>query len=100
MYRDGSESVAARPVALLVNGPSSSGKSTLCRALQERLTEAAVGTTFASVAFDDVVQLISDTLFPISFVALAGGKAENGSAPTGRISVSYTHLTLPTKRIV
>jgi len=37
------------------------------------LTEAAVGTSFASVAFDDVVLLISDTLFPISFVALAGG---------------------------
>ena len=65
--------MAARPVALLVNGPSSSGKSTLCRALQERLTESADDTTFASVAFDDVVLLISDTLFPISFVALAGG---------------------------
>jgi len=65
--------VAARPIALLVNGPSSSGKSTLCRALQERLTESADDTTFASVAFDDVVLLISDTLFPISFVALAGG---------------------------
>jgi len=64
---------AARPVALLVNGPSSSGKSTLCRALQERLTESADHATFASVAFDDVVLLISDTLFPISFVALAGG---------------------------
>ena len=68
-----SRPAAARPVALLVNGPSSSGKSTLCRALQERLTESADDTTFASVAFDDVVLLISDTLFPISFVALAGG---------------------------
>jgi chloramphenicol 3-O-phosphotransferase len=37
------------------------------------LTDAADDTTFASVAFDDVVLLISDTLFPISFVALAGG---------------------------
>lgn len=73
MHPDVSESFAARPVALLVNGPSSSGKSTLCRALQERLTDAAADTTFASVAFDDVVLLISDTLFPISFVALAGG---------------------------
>jgi chloramphenicol 3-O phosphotransferase len=73
VHPDVSESFAARPVALLVNGPSSSGKSTLCRALQERLTDAAAGTTFASVAFDDVVLLISDTLFPISFVALAGG---------------------------
>ena len=70
------ESVPARPVALLVNGPSSSGKSTLCRALQERLTDLADGdqsATFAGVAFDDVVLLIADKLYPISFVALAGG---------------------------
>ena len=71
MHPRPSGSVEARPVALLVNGPSSSGKSTLCRALHERLT--ATDATFASVAFDDVVLLISDTLFPISFVALAGG---------------------------
>ena len=73
MHAGASDPVAARPVALLVNGPSSSGKSTLCRALQARLTDSAGDTTFASVAFDDVVQLISDKLFPISFVALAGG---------------------------
>ena len=68
------DGAAPEPVAILVNGPSSSGKSTLCRALHERLID--IGTddaTFASVAFDDVVLLISDTLFPISFVALAGG---------------------------
>ena len=68
------DGAASKPVAILVNGPSSSGKSTLCRALHERLTDVAGdGATFASVAFDDVVLLISDTLFPISFVALAGG---------------------------
>jgi chloramphenicol 3-O phosphotransferase len=64
------------PVAILVNGPSSSGKSTLCRALQERLTDLADGdhtATFAGVAFDDVVLLIADKLHPISFVTLAGG---------------------------
>ena len=64
------------PVAILVNGPSSSGKSTLCRALQERLTALADGdptAIFARVAFDDIVALIPDTLFPISFVALNGG---------------------------
>jgi chloramphenicol 3-O phosphotransferase len=64
------------PVAILVNGPSSSGKSTLCRALQERLTDLADGdhsATFAGVAFDDVVLLIANKLHPISFVALAGG---------------------------
>ncbi len=68
------DGAASEPVAILVNGPSSSGKSTLCRALHERLTDVAGDdATFASVAFDDVVLLISDTLFPISFVALAGG---------------------------
>ena len=68
------DGAASKPVAILVNGPSSSGKSTLCRALHERLTDVAGDdATFASVAFDDVVLLISDTLFPISFVALAGG---------------------------
>jgi len=70
------ETAQSAPVAILVNGPSSSGKSTLCRALQERLTDLADGdhaATFASVAFDDVVLLIADTLHPISFVALAGG---------------------------
>ena len=68
------DGAAPEPVAILVNGPSSSGKSTLCRALHERLTDVAGDdATFASVAFDDVVLLISDTLFPISFVALAGG---------------------------
>jgi chloramphenicol 3-O phosphotransferase len=68
------DGAASEPVAILVNGPSSSGKSTLCRALHERLTDiAGDDATFGSVAFDDVVLLISDTLFPISFVALAGG---------------------------
>jgi chloramphenicol 3-O phosphotransferase len=64
------------PVAILVNGPSSSGKSTLCRALQERLSVLADGdptAIFARVAFDDIVALIPDTLYPISFVALNGG---------------------------
>ena len=67
---------AGAPVAILVNGPSSSGKTTLCRALQERLSVLADGdptATFARVAFDDIVALIPDTLFPISFVALNGG---------------------------
>ncbi len=63
-------------MAILVNGPSSSGKSTLCRALQERLSVLADGdptALFARVAFDDIVALIPDTLFPVSFVAVNGG---------------------------
>jgi len=69
--------ISGAPVAILVNGPSSSGKTTLCRALQERLSVLADGdptALFARVAFDDIVALIPDTLFPISFVALNGGE--------------------------
>jgi chloramphenicol 3-O phosphotransferase len=63
------------PLAILVNGPSSSGKSTLCHALQDRLTELADGnadTAFARVAFDDIGRLMSDKLYPVSFVKLQG----------------------------
>lgn len=70
------EIVAPAPVAILVNGPSSSGKSTLCRALHDRLVSLGAGdpaVSFARVAFDDVVLLIAQTLFPVSFVTLAGG---------------------------
>lgn len=64
------------PVVILVNGASSSGKSTLCRALQERLTDLADGdstATFASVAFDDKFRLITDKLYAIDFVKRSGG---------------------------
>jgi len=64
------------PIAILVNGASSSGKTTLCRALQERLTRLADGNheaAFARVAFDDVVLLMSNQFYPISFVQLQGG---------------------------
>ena len=64
------------PVAILVNGPSSSGKSTLCRALQDSLVDLADGNpdaAFARVAFDDVGLLLSKKLYPVSFVQLQGG---------------------------
>jgi chloramphenicol 3-O phosphotransferase len=63
-------------LAIIVNGPSSSGKSTLCKALHDRLTDLAEGdpdAAFARVAFDDVVLLMSEKLHPISFVTLKGG---------------------------
>ena len=63
-------------VAILVNGASSSGKSTLCRALQDHLTELADGDPAAAyglVAFDDIALLLSDRLFPRSLVKLQGG---------------------------
>lgn len=76
MNRASDEPVAPAPIAILVNGPSSSGKTTLCRALHDRLSALADGDpalSFARVAFDDVVLLIAETLFPVSFVTLAGG---------------------------
>ena len=63
-------------IAILVNGASSSGKTTFCRALQERLTQLADGNhaaAFARVAFDDVALLMSERLYPISLVRLKGG---------------------------
>jgi chloramphenicol 3-O phosphotransferase len=63
------------PIAILVNGPSSSGKSTLCRALQDRLADLADGNSdapFARVAFDDVGVMMSDKLTPVSFAKLQG----------------------------
>ncbi|MBU6280776.1 hypothetical protein KGQ64_00945 [bacterium] len=71
----------ARPGrAILVNGASSSGKSTLCRALQLRLAELAdgdPGESFARVAFDDVVLLLPENLYPISYVRLQGRDVEH-----------------------
>jgi len=71
--------MAASPagtVAILMNGPSSSGKSTLCRALQDHLAGLAGGQdaqAYARVAFDDVVPLMADRLFPHSLVRQQGG---------------------------
>ena len=104
------------PLAILVNGASSSGKSTLCLALQDRLTELSGGASdafFALVAFDDFLLMMSDKLYPISFVKLQGGdttrlisraqhdgragweyideshkKGKNGGAPRVRLSLN------------
>jgi hypothetical protein len=46
------------------------------RALQERLTQRADGNpaeAFARVAFDDVVLLMAERLYPIRYVKLQGG---------------------------
>ena len=70
------DSAPASPIVILINGPSSSGKSTLCRALQDHFADLATGDSdaiFARVAFDDFLLLMSDKLYPISFVGLRGG---------------------------
>ncbi|MEI6338996.1 MAG: hypothetical protein WCQ57_10500 [Verrucomicrobiota bacterium] len=70
------EDSSANALVILLNGPSSCGKSTLSRALQERLTDLADGdprATFGFVAFDDKFRLISDKLYSTVFVKVAGG---------------------------
>jgi chloramphenicol 3-O phosphotransferase len=75
MNQDSQNESRQAPIAILVNGPSSSGKSTLCKALQERLVSSSGGDqskAFYRVAFDDIVLMIADSLYPISFVQLQG----------------------------
>ena len=90
-----SEGHRARPLAILVNGSSSSGKSTLCRALHDRLTDLADGdpqAVFTRVAFDDLGVLIPDKLFPISFARLQGADLNRLSSRVpfdGRASWEY-----------
>ena len=75
MTQDSHNESRQAPIAILVNGPSSSGKSTLCKALQEHLVSDSGGdqsSAFYRVAFDDIVLMIADSLYPISFVQLQG----------------------------
>jgi hypothetical protein len=55
------------PSLILVNGPSSAGKTTLCRALQ-----AAIGHAYVVVGFDDFIFMSA----PITAVPTQGGKAK------------------------
>ena len=62
-----------RATCIIVNGPSSGGKSTLCAALQDKLVELAdgeQGASFACVAFDDFLGTLSTRYYPHSFTAL------------------------------
>lgn len=66
---------AGAPLVILLNGASSSGKSILCKAVQERcsvLAGADQEAEFVRVAFDDFVLLVPENRFPISYVRLQG----------------------------
>lgn len=68
-----------RATCIIVNGPSSGGKSTLCAALQDKLVELAdgeQGASFACVAFDDFLGTLSTRYYPHSFTALIKGDIE------------------------
>ena len=87
--------VPAPGLALLVNGASSSGKSTLCRALAAALTVRAANDPvrlFGTVAFDDVVLLCSENMYAIDFVRGQGRDPSNlvSQAPfDGRAAWEY-----------
>ncbi len=87
-------------IAILVNGASSSGKTTFCRALQERLTQRADGNpaeAFARVAFDDVVLLMAERPGSTSMTARPRGTTEGAQRlrlvlnPHGRRLLSGVH---------
>ena len=64
------------PVVILVNGPSSSGKSTLCEALQEKFFDSTGGdqlAAFANVAFEDFLRHMPTGHYPRSYVETVGG---------------------------
>ena len=68
-----------RATCIIVNGPSSGGKSTLCAALQDKLVELAggdQGSSFASVAFDDFLATLSTRYYPHSFTTLIKGDTD------------------------
>jgi chloramphenicol 3-O phosphotransferase len=86
---------AASGLAILMNGASSSGKSTLSRALHARLSALAVDDPsrhFGSVAFDDIVPMIDETMHPVSFVELQGretGHLQSRAPHDGRAGWEY-----------
>ena len=87
------------PIAIVINGPSSAGKSTLCRALLDALVDASRGNQrsgFATVAFDDFLHHMSSKYYPRSYVSTVGGDLDRLSslAPfDGRAGFEYVEDT-------
>ena len=68
-----------RTIAIVINGGSSVGKSTLCEALSKALLLRADGDqkrTFCKVAFDDFILHCPKQLSPRSFVGLMKGDVD------------------------
>lgn len=71
-----------RPTAIVVNGPSSAGKSTLCEALHRALVRRCAegddpdDKAFFRVAFDDFLNHVHPSALPRSFLELTGGDLE------------------------
>ena len=69
-----------RATAIVVNGPSSAGKSTLCTALHRALVRRCATDprlAFFRVAFDDFLYAVHPSMLPRSFLELTGGDLEN-----------------------
>jgi chloramphenicol 3-O phosphotransferase len=69
------------PIAIVVNGPSSAGKSTLCehlhRALVRRRASHPDAAAFFRVAFDDFLHHVHPHMLPRSFLLLTGGDIQD-----------------------
>jgi chloramphenicol 3-O phosphotransferase len=68
-----------RAIAIVVNGPSSAGKSTLCTALHRALVRRCATNprlAFFRVAFDDFLYAVHPSMLPRSFLELTGGDLE------------------------
>ena len=68
-----------RATAIVVNGPSSAGKSTLCTALHRALVRRCATDprlAFFRVSFDDFLYAVHPSMLPRSFLELTGGDLE------------------------
>ena len=68
-----------RAIAIVVNGPSSAGKSTLCTALHRALVRRCATDprlAFFRVSFDDFLYAVHPSMLPRSFLELTGGDLE------------------------
>ena len=68
-----------RAIAIVVNGPSSAGKSTLCTALHRALVRRCATDprlAFFRVSFHDFLYAVHPSMLPRSFLELTGGDLE------------------------
>lgn len=63
------KTIAAEPIAIFLNGPSSAGKSTLAAALQEKL----LPTPYLHIGIDRIIDMM-----PLSMNDWRGGKVDQG----------------------
>ena len=86
-----------RAIAIVVNGPSSAGKSTLCTALHRALVRRCATDprlAFFRVSFDDFLYAVHPSMLPRSFLELTGGDLEGcASREPGLACFEYVDMT-------